>query len=217
MCWNKEVSFATFAVGTLINIFLWAGSTNVNFKGVLLVWQFALFMQLIEGFLWIENESKSKQVNNKWSRLAFFANILQPVVALVIFGFVLRKRNKVPPCVVMSVSVLATFYVYYMVKNTNLTTLQVTKDGDCHLGLAWWHKIDYSGLLFFILLCGTFLLVRPFPLALTNLVFVAIAFKLTLHFYNPNSIASLWCFFVTIIPLLLYILSRTNIPFFNYY
>ena len=49
MCWNKEISFITLAVGTLFNIILWFSTTNWNVRIVAILWQYVLLMQLFVG------------------------------------------------------------------------------------------------------------------------------------------------------------------------
>jgi hypothetical protein len=211
MCWNKEVSFTTFIVGTIINVILWQGATNIHFKGVLIVFEFALLMQLIEGFLWQEKDVTSKR-NNRLSIAAFFANILQPVVGLLVFGYVLRPQNNtISPIIIAVITCLALFYLGYMLVNTNLKTLHVDVDENCHQNLHWWEKIHHSGLLYTILVfAGILLLVKPVPLAVTVAILVTVAQLLTHVFYSQSAAPSLWCFFVSGIPLVVYLLSRTT-------
>ena len=69
MCWNKEISFLTFFIGTLFNILLWNYTTNGYVRIIALLWQFVLFMQIFEGLSWI-----SKETNNNKSNGFLFRN-----------------------------------------------------------------------------------------------------------------------------------------------
>lgn len=215
MCWNKEVSFATFISGTIINGILWRSVESPYFKAVIITFEFALLMQLVEGFLWIEKDVTSK-VNNRLSIAAFFINILQPIIGLLIGGIMVLKYNKTKPFIPLIILITTgCFYLYYMLKNTNLNSLHVTTDETCHLNLSWW-STKYSGIFYSILLYMVILFLLPLPLALTALVLIIVFQTLTYLFYSASSNPSLWCFFVTIIPLILFLLAKTKLPVFQY-
>ena len=56
MCWSEPVSWATFAIGTLFNLFLIKQIPNPLIYAISFIWEWVLFMQLFEAFIWRDPE-----------------------------------------------------------------------------------------------------------------------------------------------------------------
>ena len=75
MCWNAPVSFATFAIGTVLNAASFRALRGSGVAPVVWAWQYALLMQLPEGAAWLDGAAEAP------ARAAFLLNVTQPLAA----------------------------------------------------------------------------------------------------------------------------------------
>ena len=172
MCWNKEISFLTFFIGTLFNILLWNYTTNGYVRIIALLWQFVLFMQIFEGLSWISKETNNKSLSIFSTYGAFIFNILQPII----FGIC---------CIYMTTSIVTKYIliilmgIYLLMILFQYKTLQLDKDlykdaDTCHhLVLYWWDKINIFPIYILLLIIGC-LSIEPLWLGISQLGYIFI-------------------------------------------
>jgi hypothetical protein len=205
MCWNKEISFLTFFIGTLFNILLWNYTTNGYVRIIALLWQFVLFMQIFEGLSWISKETNNKSLSIFSTYGAFIFNILQPII----FGIC---------CIYMTTSIVTKYIliilmgIYLLMILFQYKTLQLDKDlykdaDTCHhLVLYWWDKINIFPIYILLLIIGC-LSIEPLWLGISQLGYIFITLIISTIVY-PCSYGSIWCWFAAFAPLFTYILIR---------
>ena len=79
MCISKEVSLTAFIVSLSTCFFLY-NRNNENDRWVALTFGYIGFMQILEVMMWMDQ--KCSGLNQKATSLAFWHNVLQPVVSL---------------------------------------------------------------------------------------------------------------------------------------
>ena len=91
MCWNEKVSWATFIIGTLLNIFNIVYFRDTTLTLVSLAVQWLLLMQLFEALAW--RDQNCGKLNNFATNGALIANITQPLMVCMLFITLQRKIN----------------------------------------------------------------------------------------------------------------------------
>ena len=189
MCWNKEVSFLTFGIGTILNIasYYWLNTKASPGRFLIPVIQFCLLMQLFEGVAWTRLDAGRDIA--LVSRIAFVFNVTQPL-ALWASVLVVNPKARIGP-LVMFASLLLTQWNEMIDKSESIAP----KEGCSHLNLGYW---NYSnGTLYLV---SMVLIAQDFPDRYWRFVFLnamGSAFVWAWIFY-PCSIASLWCWSIAV-------------------
>jgi hypothetical protein len=209
MCWNSTTSLIAFITGTLINIYMF--NKYKNNKTIIIIciaYEWALFMQLLEYFIW--NDINCKTNTNKIaSLLALFFNITQPIIV-----YILLMTNSNVSYILKVISTLLilfyTFYTLYYIFNNLSNYNCVTKRPNCsNINLKWWDDIKFGGTIFGItLFLIILLLLRPVQLSVPIVIYLIITSLISSKFYSCGT-ASIWC--LLYVPLILFLLLY--IPF----
>lgn len=203
MCWSENTSWVAFILGSLINFYFlqeYLSSKNDLLIAISFLWQWILLMQLFEAFIW-KNQSCGN-TNKNVSRLAYLANITQPI--LTFFALFLVVQNKSELQKGLSIALIM-FYILAIMKITSSPECTLAREGNLHY--SWWDGSKYSGPLYVLTLSLLFLILGyNNSLLMYHLLFILLALFLSMKFYK-NAVASVWCFFVVIGPLFTNILS----------
>jgi hypothetical protein len=218
MCWNAEVSFSTFFIGTVLNILLVFSINRRSVRALAFFWQWVLFMQVFEGIFWISNP------NGAWSHFATLAanlnSMLQPIVLTVVLlltqSFPDKDRyihasdlyNLVPYKNKVYAHIGIVSYISYLLfrfLEGDLVPNTLTPANGCyHLNLIWHSTLKYTGVVYFaLLIAGYLLLLRPFNFMIIVLGYVVTIFFISSFIY-PCGMASMWCWFSVSSPLVTY-------------
>lgn len=199
MCWNATTSMTSFIFGVIISIII--GYIALKQKKYSLAilsfgWTWVICMQLFEFFIW-----NSKDENKNISKLTYIFNVTQILVLGLLF-LSFTKNNYISKIIVVSVLLLYTSYILYYSDISN-----VTVNKDCHLSYNWWDKIPFGGIIYTIsLICIFLLIVKPFYWSLYTTITIILFLLLSCLFYS-NNVASMWCFFAVIVPIISYVIS----------
>jgi hypothetical protein len=199
MCWNKEVSWTTFSIGTAFNLINSIIIPKPQIIAVSLVWQWVLLMQLFDALLWMDQECGTL---NKYATLgAFAANMLQPVVVFMALIFIAPSNMVLK----LTALVLVMGYLSYTyAAAAHMPRLECTKpkDGCKHLRYTWWNHIE--GWPYVVcLLTVMVLLFRPLTFCLLEVGYIVITLIISAFIYKKSgTIANMWCFFAAFAPVL---------------
>ena len=192
MCWSAETSFATLAVGTVLNGFSYATlrARASPVAGMVWAWQYALLMQIPEGVAWLQLDAGDDDVRGV-SRLAMFLNVTQPVALFVgirCSGLYHEFRHSYAVLVLYAV-VLLTQLDEIWPRSASIAP----RDGCTHLNLGYW---DTSRALVYV--TASFLIIaeaRPAYWAITNALLFGTTLILAMIVY-PCGAGSVWCWFI---------------------
>jgi hypothetical protein len=193
MCWSKNVSLASFALGTVINLALINKAKNNLVITLCLLWQFVIFMQLWDAIAWSYPICGSDG-NVLATRGAYIFNILQPVVAYMLLVCISPVELKYK--VLAGVAML--FYLgWMMVKDPYNDNLCLKPSQNCtHLNYDWWH--GNSGKVYIIVLTAIILLlIRPLKMATITAGYILGTLAISQAFYGCGA-PSIWCWLVSI-------------------
>jgi len=207
MCWNESVSWITFTLGTIINIFAIFYIKNPIFTCVSMMWQWVLLMQLFEALAW-HNQDCNSTTNKIGTYGAFFANITQPLIvfislfiATVTQTFKSDYQTNYTKIFQILASIIIVSYVVYMIatlydKRYDCLTTTDTCD---QLHYSWWD--DTSAIPYIIALISIILLLlRPLSFCIYQVLFILGTLLITNLFYNDHN-GSIWCFFAASAPI----------------
>lgn len=206
MCFSKETSIGSLVYGTILNFICALLVLKLNYKdknsriAILLLWQFALLMQIPEAVQWhYMDQGLAPPSSTKTA--AFWLNVLQPICALLVFSAV--RRNDVsalymafaamPAIVFTGVAVAKSPYMLDQKSSIAPTT------GCDHLDLFWWnseHDVNIQGELplYMFGLLGAIMLL-PFRLRIIQASIVLGTFLLSAFIYKCGY-GSVWCWMV---------------------
>lgn len=198
MCWSQEVSWTTFILGTIFNIFniLYFKDTTITLISIGIEW--LLLMQFFEALAWRDQECG--YLNKFATNGALIANITQPIfvgLLFILFTPVSIEYKAYALCILFGYIM----YSIYVLNNSEpYTCLKPGKD--CyHLDLHWWKNMNgliYCATLFAIIL----LLIRPLSLAIATSGYIAVTLITSIIFYSC-SVGSMWCWFTSFAPIFL--------------
>lgn len=204
MCWNATSSLSFYIIGLIINTIILSISIqnkNFNLTALCAAWYFVLSMQLFEYFIWLKKNVKLT------SSLAFIFNILQILMIYIVF-MVVSSFYKVKWFYKFLASIIILIYIFFWVfwsLEFNSNSLQIIRRN--HLIYPWWNT-KLKSLIYIISLVLLFLLLaRPIVWSVSTLAIIMFLYTLSFIFYRPY-IASMWCCFAVIVPLLIFLLPQ---------
>lgn len=205
MCWNEPISWTTFCVGTLFNIYLiWRFKTPVAIA-LAIIWEWAILMQLLDALLWMDQ--KCGTLNKVASKSAYIANITQPIVIFLVLLTISTVDIKFK---IMSCIVILFYIIYIIMTKSDVGKIECVKDEGGHLDYFWWKKMKYGSIIFVltVVLIVLFLL-RPMKLSFFEVCYFLLTLILTAIFFNYGG-PSIWCWFAAFAPI-------ANVIFFTFY
>lgn len=198
MCYNAPVSFSTFFIGISIAIYLYQRNLPNDRWNAMFITSF-IFIQLIEGFIWINNF----KTNNIIPYLILITLICQPLSQ--IYGLLQQKyiSNKT------KIFFKYAFIIGFILSATALISLspQKTKTGPCgHIdwNLKFNNKIiQYIYFSFYLIFLGLPLIfMKPYYKGITLLSYGIFSFIAILIIYSAKEFSSMWCFVAIIYAIL---------------
>lgn len=196
MCFNKEVSIATYIVGMLGCAYLY----NHGFIPEAIFYCCVVQMQLIEYFLWKHQSCKDKEINKNLTKFAIIVNHIEPIflwVAIIIYS------KKVLPIwihqVMLFYIILSVIVTLQALATVSYTT--VTEDSGTHLNWQW-NNIKYTGIYYLYFL---FVVIVLSMYGLENgkmhAILVTVAFVVSIVvYYDYKSVGAMWCFMAAFAP-----------------
>ena len=199
MCWNKETSFLTLALGTVFNVLLFVSYPSPDVRILACTWQFVLMMQLFEGLSWFSREINYPELSDFSTKGAFVFNVLQPVfVALLCICITGSSRVK---CTLVTLSVMYLVALLYTVCTTSFTSPLYGNSETCrHLQLYWWGHFPGSiFVLYMLLLACSCYSITPSHLGMAQFAYIVISLVVSSWLY-PCTYGSIWCWFAAFAP-----------------
>ena len=207
MCINKETSIVSFILGTIVNIFVMLYFRTETIYVICIMWQWVLFMQLSEYFIW--KDQNCGKTNKIGTKMALFFNITQPLV--VYLAAMCVSKVSITLKIISSVAILI-YMCFMLIKLNSVPEYTCIKPStSCpSLNLKWWNDMKKSGIFYCITLALIILcLFRPMNISIFSCSFIFIALFLSSLFYICNgNVASMWCFFVVSFPIFLSIFYK---------
>lgn len=193
MCWSKDVSYATFVTGTLLNLAfatLFASFRRYELALLVVFWEYALLMQLSEAAAWEELETAP--TTSRLSTLTAFAlNVTQPVAAWIAVAWITQSWALTPVAWVMALVYIAQMvHDRAQIRTALERGIQPLDNRKCdHLQLDWWTTA--SGIWYNLLMVVVFLHL-PVPLFWVTLIVFEASWGLA-FVWKRCGVASLWC------------------------
>jgi hypothetical protein len=217
MCWNEEVSIASFVVGVTISIsvgYLSWKQGEIHLAVISIFWIWSLLMQLFDYFVW---SNKCNVVNNKnLNRIGYMLNITQPIIlylCLINLSPGISKEN-----IICSVVVFI-YIIWFLAFSLEFDKNQCPRKKSIkHLEYPWWSNNDVNifryeniGTILYIISISVclLLLMKPFPVALGLWIYIIVTLLISV-FYIYDGAASIWCWFAVITPLVGYIILKNT-------
>jgi hypothetical protein len=199
MCINQPVSWITFAIGITLTI---AGAiyfrSPMNIATIFMILS-VLLMQVSDAITW-NLKSAGKKETKTSTRMGYLVNLTQPIVTYMALVLV-TPANLI--CKILATLVCFAYVSVLIMKAPAGTSIDSTPVKNKHLNYDYWNKIGgYWYVLAFapILL----LLIRPFPTALVITGYIYAVLMISFFSYDKGNIASMWCFFASFIPVVVY-------------
>ena len=215
MCINWYTSLATFTVGTVVNAMIWHETDNVNYRMMVIVWQFVLFMQALDFLAWID--PKCGKLNQLVTKVAYLQNVLQPIVlglVLLIGTQVKELKPKIYAALSIIFYICVTLYTLYF---SDSPFAKASKPQAClaptktcqHLDYTWWHMLERSAIFVYLVPVVTciLLLLKPTTFARYNVMYVIVSYLASWLFYGCGN-PTVFCLFAVGAPIMNYILLR---------
>jgi hypothetical protein len=207
MCFNSQVSLITFIIGILGSIRLY----NLGYKSEAFFFAWVVLMQLIEYFLW--NNQECNNINKNITNIGMLINHLEPVILWI--AILYFNENKLPAWInayMLIYLVLTYIYTKALLKNKNknkkLECTTVTEESKPHLHWQW--NFGKNGILFYtyflvgLVLLSMYGLNKGFITALLALL----SFGLSYYIYgNKKAVGAMWCFAASFGPWIIPILN----------
>ena len=128
--------------------------------------------------------------------LSSLANILQPVVAYILFMYVsnVSKSYKIVASVI-----IACYAIFMLIRTCTMYRITCVKASCDHLAYGWWNKL--SGFIYITaLITISILLIRPVKFMILFVAYILVTLTIALLAYT-KSVASMWCWFAAFAPI----------------
>jgi hypothetical protein len=207
MCFNKEVSIATYIIGMLGSIYLYKQGLIPEAIFYCCVVQ----MQLIEYFIWEHQSCQDIEINKNLTKLGILINHIEPIflwVAIIVFS-----KKQLPNWVhqiMLGYIILSSIVTLHALNTVSCTT--VTEDSGNHLNWQW-NNIKYTGIYYlYFLFVLVVLSIYGLPNGKLHAIIVTVAFVVSVAiYYDYKSVGAMWCFMAAFAPWVIPTLYRINI------
>ena len=192
MCFGETHSWTTFAIGTFFTLasLYYAIKKKLPYEYIVLIlyWFSGVTMQLWEALIHHDYTYNNGKNCETYSKLAYYNNILQPVI----LGVLLKRPESL---------LLVFVYIMVILKNTAPEKC-ILYNGQ--IDLRWWdnshNKVLTVGSYFVI----SILLLLLFKDKLSVILFILTYIGSILIYSNKRS-GSIWCYFASFIPVVFFI------------
>lgn len=211
MCINEETSWTTLVIGTIVNISILVklypsiskNSYNLKTFIIILLWQYALLMQIPDGLAW--NRINNNEDTTDVGYLAAFLNLTQPIICFILMALLIHLTTKdymilIPGCIILIL------YIINIIFNLHKFKFDVKPSENCNgLNYQWWEHINS---IFYLLAIPVLLLsLNNLKLFTINIIIFfgsLLASILLTYGCNPGS---LWCWSISLAGLVNYCLK----------
>jgi hypothetical protein len=209
MCYSEELSLTSLSFGIFASLMLIGfgnkESTNTN-KAIGFFFLFVTLMQLVEYFLWIDQDC-ILGYNYVGSVVGPILNNLQPVVMLIFAKMYMNSANIISDQTLIYANGLYVMYVIYKyieyVSDKSNLCVKTNKYG--HLNWTW--KKDFNYLFYFII--NFINMINFYQNTNFVAVFVVSYLLLILSIFNfDKNIGEFWCLMVTGVPLVSLLMQK---------
>jgi len=195
MCYNANVSLGTYIIGMIGSIYLY----TLNYIPESILYTFVIQMQLIEYFLWKNQECK--KTNEITTKLGIIINHLEPIAFYI--GILLFSMKTLP--LFVHVMVLIYMIIIYNYINLNkINTIKCTTVNDKskpHLYWEWNYKNMYEYVYLYFLIILVTLSIYGLENGIIQSGLICIGFIGSYIIYgNTHSVGAMWCFYSSILP-----------------
>ena len=207
MCFDEKTSWLTLTIGSIINItafvHLWTEKQVVPAM-TLIIWQYALLMQIPEGLAWRDIRTK-KNISDGVQKSAFALNVLQPFVTfLVVLGVSVLTKKSLPVSFWIGAGLLAVYGIYFGVKGAQRKIdFDMKPSSQCkHLVYRWFDQITerpdaVARCLLYLVTVVLLLSGLPRLWFWTTTGIFAVSFIVS-RFLYPCATASTWCWSIVL-------------------
>lgn len=209
MCWNAEVSLNTFLFSSFMLFLIIYNNIYTQYKILELkkIWVYVFFasfilMQLIEFFIW--KTINNKYYNNIFSIAATLLILIQPLASLMILSNIDLRNG-----LLIIYSLLVIPYLIYKFNNQNIHTIISSNK---HLQWQFFNPTLIEKIIWLF-----FLLFSLFYEGLwIGLLFGIITLIVMLYYYHKNNtVASMWCWIINSVFIILGCYLLFYLPFFE--
>lgn len=188
MCWNEQVSWATFIIGTIFNILVAYLIPDPYIIALAVAWEAVVIIQLFEAYGWRSNGQSQMAAYG-----VYITTLLQPVI-IILALLVVTEASSVNKTFAVLLMVLYLGWVVYVSNITPVGYLSTSNTCD-HLEFNWWSAFPLKSIPYFILaVLGILLLVKPLHFAVFIVLLLSFTLLISALFYSC-SVGSLWCWF----------------------
>jgi hypothetical protein len=190
-----------FILITLFNVLSMFTIRDRVYTAIALVFQWVLLMQLFEALAW--RDQACGPLNQAATKLAFLANVAQPIVAFLLLMHVSKAPNthKIAASIVLLIYVLWLVFRSTELRESDLDCLNPGDGGCANLQYKWWSKLTPPYVYHVSLIAIVLLLLQPLKLSALIVGIIIATFVLSAIFYGCG-VASTWCFFAAFVPIL---------------
>lgn len=210
MCYSEKSSWISLILGTITNIiaFVWLIKIKRTDAALtILLWQYALFMQIPDGLAWRKIDRGQKPTSGQ---LAYYLNITQPFIAIIGTFLILKVSNgnysRMIPALIFAI-----IYGISFISTYSKVSFDVSPEKTCnHLNYGWWGINSYQVILYGIVII---LAIMAIPNNRLRIIQISLFLgTLLLHYMlSPKCPSgSLWCFLVAPVGLIILLLELFN-------
>ena len=190
MCFNANVSIATFIVGLLGCYFLIQNKME-NYIPEAIFYLWVIQMQLIEFILW-KNQPCNK-TNKNITTIGIIVNHMEPIIlwlAILIFS-----NKQLPQWVNYTLLFYLFFSIFYSISAIKNECTNVTPESSPHLLWKWNNKHGADIFYALFLFCLIILSINGLKFGYHQAIIITASFILSgLIYGNKKSVGAMWCF-----------------------
>jgi hypothetical protein len=200
MCFSERISWTTFILGTLLNIWVITNYSNKVLLALTLTWQWVLLVQFFEALIWRNQPDKqnaNKSICDFATKGVQLSVVTQPIIMFITLC-VLSPVNARLKCI----SALFTMaYLWWLVSEITIESDCLTLSKCDHLEYAWWLNMSGGAIPYVLAFIPIiFLMVRPMRIALLQFIYIYGTGFISYLLYKPCAIGSTWCWLAALAP-----------------
>lgn len=213
MCWSEQVSWLSFIIGSAINMWVASRDWGVQRSKILalcLLWQWVLFVQVAEAYIWRGNTTSNDNLVRVASMSQYLLILTQPIILGLAFLAIgapeAPYENKI-----LAGSLLGAYVVWCLYSVWKVPDMSLTRPGcaEKHLEMTWWNKIPGGAIPYLVAIAAVvMLLIRPMNVMWWCLAFVFGTLLASSLFYSCGT-GSMWCWFAVSAPLVTWLIFKT--------
>jgi hypothetical protein len=221
MCYSAEQSINSFVINLITCYALYTYKNISTYKILALFFGFVGIMQLFDIIFWntqnIKNINQSR-INFITTKLAMFANHLQPIVLAYLIYIFTGKLGQLSTIIIIFYTFIIIFYTinaYHKITYTLTETVSIRtlspQDDEIKPSLKWEWNSQYNSIFVYIVFLTTLVILSyenfTYPLNIILSFINIFTFLLSAYYYKGKSLGRFWCKFAAWVPLLFILLD----------